>query len=107
MKKRLSQTESVERLTVLFQRNGYVRVPNQARREEMRTTYKMGWEVRLPLKSRAELAEVRIHLKNIGLRPGKPFRKSLQWVQPIYGKAAFETFRRWRQAESSGHLISR
>jgi hypothetical protein len=97
MKEQHSRIDSEKRLTHF---NGYIRFPDQSRREELRTKYKKGWEVRLPMKGRNELLEVRQHLKDLGFSPGKPFRKSPGWVQPVYGKTAVETFMSWTAGAS-------
>jgi hypothetical protein len=83
------------RLAELFRRNGYYRLPNTKRREEMRTLYKKGWEVRLILRSQRELREARRLLKLAGLRGGRPWRKGKRWAQPVYGKEAVDLFRKW------------
>lgn len=91
-------TESPERLLRLaFQRNGYVRVADLARRKERGAmVYKKGNEVRIIVRTEAELARVQDLLRRVGFKPGKPFRKAHQWAQPVYGKAAVE----WFQSDS-------
>ena len=74
-----------------FQRNGYVRVPSPDRKEED-PDYKKGYEVRLVLNSSIELAQVEWLLKQVDLKPGKPFQKHSRFVQPIYGKHAVNWF---------------
>ncbi len=88
------------RLVQLFRRNGYCRVPRDERREQLRTKYKKGWEVRLVLKDEAELDEAGRLLARAGLNAGSPFRKASQWVQPVYGKKAVETFESWIASEA-------
>jgi hypothetical protein len=82
-------------LAQFFQRNGYIRSQNKKRREELGRDYKKGWEVRLPVADRSELTEVRGLLKALGFKPGKPFRKGKQWIQPIYGQKAVKAFVTW------------
>lgn len=84
-----------DRLAQLFQRNGYIRAPREERRQEIGRRYHKGWEVRLVLNSEEELEEVRGLLEQAGLKAGRPFKKSRQWAQPIYGKGAVDIFRGW------------
>ncbi|RME48593.1 MAG: hypothetical protein D6791_02890 [Chloroflexi bacterium] len=80
-------------LRELFQRNGYVRVPNEKRRQEVGSQkYKKGYEVRLVANSEEELEEIRQALRQLGFRPARPFQKHRQIVQPVYGKQAVEWF---------------
>jgi uncharacterized membrane protein affecting hemolysin expression len=39
-----------------------------------------------------ELVEIRRLLEQLGFKPGKPFQKKRQIIQPIYGKEAVEWF---------------
>ena len=82
-------------LVEFYRRNGYMRVPNKTRRKEESRTYKMGYEIRLVAQTKRELALMRRLLRSVGLTPGKPFAKSNQWRQPIYGKSAMERFNQW------------
>jgi hypothetical protein len=69
--------------------NSYARVPDETRQEEEGwSAYKKGYELRIVVKTQDDLRKVRRLLKEAGIHPGKAFRKSLQWVQPIYGKQA-------------------
>ena len=79
-------------LIELYRKNGYARTPNTKRRASEKAKYKKGWEIRLVLGSEDELDEVRRLLKQEGMEPGNPFRKSTRWVQPLYGKRIFERF---------------
>jgi hypothetical protein len=83
------------RLAQLFQRNGYIRVPQEARRRELGPRYKKGFEVRLVLKSEEELEEARHLLEQAGLKAGRPFKKFKEFAQPIYGKRAVDLFSPW------------
>lgn len=82
-------------LVELFQRNGYMRVPNIERRDEDKQSYKKGYEIRIVVRTQRELVSVRQLLRQLELKAGKPFMKANQWVQPIYGKAALERFSVW------------
>lgn len=87
-------TESIARqLAWYFDRNGYVRRPRPERRADAaKGVYRKGYEVRLTAESRAELAEIRRLLRAAGFKPGRPFRKALQFRQPIYGRADVARF---------------
>ncbi len=74
-----------------FQQHGYVRRPDKERRKRV-ASYKKGWEVRLTVKTESELTLIRHWLEQVGLKPGKPYRKFKRIVQPIYGKVATEWF---------------
>jgi len=91
----VSAKAATARLAQLFQRNGYIRVPREARRRELGSRYKKGWEVRLVLKSEEELEEARHLVEQAGLKAGKAFKKYKQYAQPIYGKGAVDLFSRW------------
>ncbi|MEZ5308565.1 MAG: hypothetical protein R2684_15580 [Pyrinomonadaceae bacterium] len=84
-----------ERLLALYQRNGYMRTPNEDRLKEGPQTYKKGFEIRLMARDESELKEIRNLIIAVGLNPGKPFQKANQWCQPIYGRSAFEEFLAW------------
>ena len=81
-----SKPEYVEKLAANFHRNGYVRYldPKQLKREG--TGYHKGDEVRLVANTMNELRIIRRLLREAGFTPGKPFAKSKQWRQPIYGR---------------------
>ena len=83
-------------LVELYQCNGYVRVPDDTRREEEPRTYKKGYEIRLLGNTQREIAAIRRLLRQVGLKGGKPFRKHNQWVQPVYGKQALDRFNMWQ-----------
>lgn len=85
------------RLLEIYMRNGYARTPNAERRTREKALYKKGWEIRLVLKNENELAEVRRLLRQAGIEPGRPFMKSKQWVQPLYGKEVAEKFEAVKQ----------
>jgi hypothetical protein len=80
-------------LKQLFREHGYLRVADLERRTELGSrVYKKGYEVRLVVSTRAELARVRRMLSQVGLKPGRPFKKGLQWIQPIYSMTAVKWF---------------
>ncbi|HRQ37948.1 MAG TPA: hypothetical protein PLD25_08540 [Chloroflexota bacterium] len=78
-----------------FQRNGYVRVVNEERRQQLGQMYKKGYEVRLVVNNEKELAHIRHLLEQIGFKAGKPFQKHCRIVQPVYGKRSVEWFSKW------------
>jgi hypothetical protein len=82
-------------LVEFFRRNGYMRVPNQALREDAPRAYKKGYEIRLVARSQRELSTMRRLLRQVDLRPGKPFPKHNQWVQPVYGRDSMDRFKSW------------
>ena len=82
-------------LVEFYRRNGYMRVPNQALREDAPRAYKKGYEIRLVARSQRELSTMRRLLRQVDLRPGKPFPKHNQWVQPVYGRDSMDRFKTW------------
>jgi hypothetical protein len=75
-----------------FLRNGYVRVPNAARREAEKSDYKKGWEVRLVARTEKEAERIAERARSLGFRPGNTFAKAGQFVVPLYGREAVEAF---------------
>lgn len=75
---------------------GYVRVPNQERREALGPryyrVYKKGWEVRLLARDVDELAAIRRWALEAGFVPGRPFAKGSRICQPIYGREQVARF---------------
>ena len=87
------EATSADQLAAYFRRNGYVRYQSQERlEEEGYMAYKKGDEIRLTASSKVELRAIRRLLKASGFSPGRPFRKSRQWRQPVYGRAAVARF---------------
>ncbi len=84
---------AIEKLKAIFRRNGYIRVPIEARRKMQGRKYKKGYEVRLVAEEQEELDDIRIALTRIGLKPGKPFAKGSRTIQPVYGKEAVDFFK--------------
>ncbi len=81
--------DSVEvQLAQIFCRNGCMRLPDVARQKEGHTKYKKGYEIRFVAESKTELNQIRRLLKQTGLKPGNPYQKGYQFVQPVYGKEA-------------------
>lgn len=72
-----------------------MRRPNLTRRAEAKTKYKKGWEVRLVFRTVDEARQAAALLPEIGLKGGRPFAKSRQWIQPVYGKKAVSIFEEW------------
>ena len=87
-----SNHRAEEMLILFFQRNGCVRLVDEKRRKELGQKYKKGYEVRLTTNSKEELENMRQLLKQSGFKAGKPYKKHLQFVQPVYGKLAVEWF---------------
>lgn len=79
-------------LIAIFRRNGCVRLVDEQRRKEWGQKYKKGYEVRLIANSKEELETIRQLLQQAGFKPGKPYKKRLQFVQPVYGKSAVDWF---------------
>lgn len=69
-----------------------MRIPNFERRKAESRTYKMGYEIRLAISTKRELAELRRMIRAAGLKPGKPFAKETLTIQPIYGRQAMDRF---------------
>lgn len=93
-KPELSRSEKI--LGQSFASGGYLRMPDSDRSGDAH--YKKGWEVRLIGDDEDAIAYLREHLKKAGLTPGKPFQKHKRFIQPVYGRAAVESFQRWRKA---------
>jgi hypothetical protein len=90
---RIKSQAAAARLAGWFQRNGCARVPDNKRRRKEGQAYRKGYEVRLVARCKTELAEMRACLARMDFRPARPYRKGLQVVQPVYGKAAWQHFR--------------
>ncbi len=70
-----SEMQPEAALVELFQRNGYMRVPNDDRREEEPRNYKKGYEIRLVANTQRAITAIRRLLRQAGLKSGKPFKK--------------------------------
>lgn len=81
------------KLIFFFKRNGHFRIPDKKRKKEGSQVYKKGYEIRLLAATKKELKIIIILLKKSGFKPGKPFTKGNQFVQPVYGKEAVKNFR--------------
>ena len=93
MQKNVNSQNSAERLLItFFERNGFVRLVNEKRREQEGQKYKKGYEVRLVAYSEEELKNMRQLLLHVGFKAGKSYKKHRQIIQPIYGKTAVEWF---------------
>jgi hypothetical protein len=75
-----------------FKRNGYVRVLNEQRKQDLGDKYRKGWEVRLVAQNETELELIRDALEKTGFKLSKSFPKHIRIIQPVYGKAAVEWF---------------
>lgn len=75
-----------------FLRCGYIRRCDADRRGRDGQSYKKGFEVRFVVGSPGDLRVVRRLLEEVGLRPGRPFRKHGRLVQPVYGRAVVDWF---------------
>jgi hypothetical protein len=80
-------------LLYFFRRNGYFRTPDSVQQKLKKHNYKKGYEIRFVAGNKKELSEIRSLLKKAGFKPGKPYSKCLQFVQPVYGKSFYEKFR--------------
>src|SRR5574337_136091 len=80
-------------LVFFFKRNGHFRIPDKKRKKEGSQVYKKGYEIRLLAATKTELKIINLLLKKSGFKPGKPFEKGNQFVQPVYGKQAVKEFR--------------
>jgi len=89
-----SGTAVRKRLLEHFRRGGYIRLPNSDRRKAEKSSYKKGPEVRLIVKDKTELREVRRLLREAGLRPGAPYARWSRIIQPVYSEAAAAFFLR-------------
>lgn len=76
-----------------YHRKGYMRLPNEKRRKADKQKYKKGYEVRFVAHSESELKQIRQALTNTGFKPGKPYRRFNQFIQPVYGKRTVENFK--------------
>jgi hypothetical protein len=85
--------DAVTILRALFKRCAIVRAPRHERRDEGWKSYKKGHEVRLPV-PHGDARRVVKMVKEVGLRAGKPYRKSSgRTVVPVYGADALRWFR--------------
>ncbi len=80
------------RLLRLYQRNGCLRMADPARRAQEGEQYHKGYEVRIILYTAEELALVRTLILDAGLKPGRPYKRRGDIVQPVYGRKAVERF---------------
>jgi hypothetical protein len=85
--------DALAALAASFEQNGCYRVPNTKRRKRDGQAYKKGYEVRLTAGSTTELRRLRALLQQVGLSPGKPYRKRRHMIQPVYGRDAVVRFR--------------
>jgi len=105
MRKELSKATNMNRirksvktqLRYFFRRNGCLRAPNRARREQEGQNYKKGYEIRFVANNGKELLKIRSLLSKAGFKSGKPYSKRSQFVQPVYGKIFYEQFRKFIQ----------
>ena len=90
---RARQVPAARQLGRYFRRNGYVRRQNSSRlASEGYERYKKGDEVRLVAETGAELRLIRRLLRELGFKPGRPFRRGRQYRQPVYGRQEVERF---------------
>jgi len=93
MKHQRQKNAALTKLAWFFRRNGYVRRQNRSRvKNEGFQSYKKGDEIRLVANSSDELTEIRHLLAQAGIKAGRPFRKSNQFRQPIYGREQIAFF---------------
>ena len=84
--------EAAAELAASFEQNGSYRAPNQKRRKRDGQAYKKGYEIRLTAGSASDLRRLRALLREVGLSPGKPYRKARRIILPLYGRDAVERF---------------
>lgn len=89
-----SKRPTPNRLVMFFKRNGYIREPDENRRKKDGQSYKKGYEIRFVVNDKTELVKVKSLLHMYGFKVGKPFKKRLQTIIPVYGKDAVEKFRK-------------
>ena len=93
MTKPPTKREVISELAERFQRNGYVRIQNDERLNEVGSQiYKKGYEVRLTAHSEEELIHIQGLLRFLGFSVAKPFPKDHHFRQPIYGREQVENF---------------
>jgi len=93
MKNQRQENAALTKLAWFFRRNGYIRRQNHSRvKAEGFQKYKKGDEIRLVANSVSELDEIRHLLSQAGIKAGRPFRKSNQFRQPIYGREQIAFF---------------
>ena len=93
--KQITPRSAANQLAQYLERNGCIRFPDAERRQELKASYKKGYEVRLSAHDPDELDTMRELLSIVGLKPGQPYNKVGLIVQPIYGKEAADSFRKW------------
>lgn len=84
-----------EELKVYFRRNGYYRVPDEKRRNALKSKYKKGYEVRFVAMDYEEFISIRRLLKESGYLCGKAYKKGKRRIIPLYGKENYEAFKEW------------
>ncbi len=77
-----------------FSERGYVRVRAPRAAAEGPKSHK-GYEVRIPVRDSATARRLAKLVREVGLRPGKPYTAGRRVVLPIYGRVAVESFARW------------
>jgi hypothetical protein len=70
------------------------RVPNYKRRENEKSEYKKGYEIRISLKDIEEIRKIKAILNGKEIGTGKPYGKNKRMVLPIYGFKNTEEFRK-------------
>lgn len=82
-------------LVKLFAQHGYIRVRVPKPGAEGKQRYNKGFEVRIPVPDKTTARRVAQMLKDVGLRPGKPYQTGKRLVVCVYGRPAAEAFVRW------------
>ncbi len=77
-----------------FSERGYVRVRAPRSSAQGAKSHK-GYEVRIPVRDNATVRRLAKMVREVGLRPGKPYTAGRRIVLPIYGRTAVESFARW------------
>jgi hypothetical protein len=87
-----------------FERNGYLRMPNDERIEnEGHQKYKKGYEIRFVPKTEEEQEEIFGLLQKCSFKAGKVFQKSRQSVIPVYGRKSMDRFQQLLTKYSKGY----
>lgn len=92
----VTRAAAISQLAVLFDRNGYVRRQNPARRKaDGCMSYKKGDEVRLVANTPSERSRILQLLRTAGFKPGRPFvkdQRGRQYRVPLYGREQVARF---------------
>jgi hypothetical protein len=97
----MTADEARVQLAELLRRNGNVRFPRESSAGSG-TPSKKGWEIRWVAYDWDEAHRIREFVLMVGLKPGRPYVKHVQIVQPVYGRVAVEMFLGSAQSSARG-----